>query len=76
MGNTMVVVSSEDFHNKTKSALSEMVHMKLTTDPTSKRDRTLSPIKKSDTPDDIKRRSICHASVPPRLYDVLEIHKK
>jgi hypothetical protein len=61
----MVVISSEDYHNKTNTALCELVYTKLTTDPTSKRDRTLSPIKKSDTPDDIKRRSICHASVPP-----------
>lgn len=36
----MVIISSEDYHNKTKSVLSELVYMKLTMDPTSKRDRT------------------------------------
>jgi hypothetical protein len=34
-GNATVVMSTEDYHNKIKAVLSELVYMKLKKDPTS-----------------------------------------
>jgi hypothetical protein len=46
-------------------------------DPTTRIDRqTATLIKKSDIPEEVAKKLIPHASVPPRLYGLPKIHKK
>ena len=61
---------------KIKAVFSEPVDMKLKKDPTRTIERrTSSLIKMADIPDDTVKRVIPHASVPPTLYGLPNIHK-
>jgi hypothetical protein len=75
-GNATVILSSTDYKSKVRYLLDDPVYKRLTSDPTSKIEkRTASLIKRSDLPEEISKKLILHASIPPSLYRLPKIHK-
>jgi hypothetical protein len=67
-GNATVVMNTVDYSKKMKELLNEPAYKILHKDPTSKIERkTATLIRKSGIPDDIIKKIIPTASVPPRL---------
>ena len=69
--NATVVMLDQDYHNKMRSILNDLVYRKLPTGPSNKIERnTFCLLKKSRIPDDTAKKLSPHGMVLPRIYGV------
>jgi len=67
----------EDYCNKMKMVLNDPIYRKLTTNQTNRTGKQMATLaRKLDILEEDANRLEPHASVPPRLYELLKIHKK
>lgn len=71
-----LVMLDQDYHNKMRSILNDLVYRKLPTDLSNKTERsTFCLLKKSTIPDDTTKNLSPHGMVLPRIYGIPKTHK-
>jgi hypothetical protein len=74
--NATVVMLDQDYHNKMRSIINDLLYRKLPTDPSHKIEgNTFCLLKKSRIPDDTAKKLSQHGMVLPRIYGILKTHK-